>query len=676
MDKITSKKGLSFVLACPVHPGEQITRSCTDLSCSNQSLYCPQCEKLDKQHSSDHRNKIRPISEFLAYLSKEIEKFSTETKTTNTFLSEDSEKILKTMSKHLKEQKLKVEKDFKRMLEGLIQIMTSTMNETLKNMDIQYETFARNYEVFKGSFSHSQGSHHNPYQNFANSHNLVSKLKTMNSIKDQSQFLSGVKKFVNEKQIAASAFKSGNDSKSNKTTETKEIFRVEDLIKKQIKDPPTYNTPNIELISDKLKKFAKKMQKIFENHIFFYPLKSAMPFLMFRGLKFPQDPQNLNFEIVNENKGVVLELDNLRDFIQLTPLEPLQTNHEKPIQSIIALSHEVIATGGADNVIKLWDMSTKKLLKNLFGNTSNITGFSLFHLEKTPQNREIVIRDYKRKFSEYGFLLINASTDKNIVVWDSDFDKSTVSTQFKMIKGHDYNISCLQEMHNGENIITGDEKGFIIIWNILEHKSVFKSVSTKTSHRRAVSSINLIDKFKRFITSDLEGVLLIWEISYQKSLKTGLEVINDCRIVHAMKDNYGAITNVVSRTIVPNVLISAHDKGKIVVWTVSDDSNKIKSHVLIDDIQDSIHQISVVELKEKPKEFAVLCLLSQKHGVCVVDAEGKITAAIKFGTEEDLVSNSVNPNYKFQFIGKKKPVLIVANQSREKRTVNVMEINV
>ena len=152
MDKITSKKAFTFIIPCPLHPGEQIVRACNDLSCSNQCLYCPQCEKLDKQHSSDHRTKIRPISELITYLCKELEKFTVEGKNVNTFLLEDMEKNLKTMTKHLKEQRNKIEIDFKKLIENLMQVLKQHMQDVLKNIDSQYEIFVRNYEIFKEIF--------------------------------------------------------------------------------------------------------------------------------------------------------------------------------------------------------------------------------------------------------------------------------------------------------------------------------------------------------------------------------------------------------------------------------------------------------------------------------------------------------------------------------------------
>lgn len=228
----------------------------------------------------------------------------------------------------------------------------------------------------------------------------------------------------------------------------------------------------------------------------------------------------------------------------------------------------------------------------------------------------------------------------------------------------------------GENLITADEKGFIIIWNILQHKAVFKSTTTKNSHRKAISSIVIIENSHRFITTDLDGVLLVWELIYQRGLKSGLESILDCKIVHFIKSDYGGINCMIPRSVEQNLFVSSHDTGKIVIWKMNDELKKIKSDVLIDDIQDSIHQISLVELEDKKKEFVILCLLSQKHGVCAINNEGKIVAAIKFGGDEDLVSNSLCSSHKFQFVGNHKPILCILNQSREKKNVDILEINI
>lgn len=666
MDKFSSNKSHIFIFPCPSHPGEQIIRACNDFTCSHQCIYCPLCEKSDKQHSSEHRTKIRPISEVIIQLSNEIEKYSKEDKTSNSFLIEESEKNIKFIGKHLKDQRNKMEQDFKMLIENIVHLLKQNLNEILTNMDKQYDIFVRNYEIFKASFSKT--STYNPLQSYSNVNTLVSKLKSIRSIKEKNELLLEIKKYVNEKHIVHSSFKTNNDHKSS------EFFKIEELLKNQLKNPPTYNTPGFESLSKKIQSFSHKLQKIFENHIFFYPLKSALTFMAFRNLKLPKEPIVINFEMINNNKGVVLELENLDDIIQLNPTNPMETNHDKQIQNIVALSNEIIATGGSDNLIKIWDLTTKKCLKNLYGNTNYITSLSLFHLK--PNVRSLpVIRDFRKKFSEYDFLLLNGSFDKNLVIWDSDFDKSTVNTtKFKIVRGHDYYITCMQELYNGENLISGDEKGFIIIWNILENKSVFKSVTNKFSHRRAITSITLIDKIKIFVTSDIGGIILVWEIMYQKNLKRSIETILDCKIVQVVKENHGGITNMVSRVYCPNVFISSHDTGKLVVWKFNEEFTKIKSNILIEDIQDSIHQIAIIELKEKPKSFVIFCLLSQKHGICVVDSDGKITATIKFGGDEELISSSLNPNHKFQFVGISKPLLAIVNQSREKKNINFLEI--
>lgn len=669
MDKITNKNSFVIILPCSLHPGEQISRGCTDLSCTSHCIYCPQCEKNDKFHSKEHRNRIRPISEVILNLSKELEKYMKDDQNPNSSLLNEMENNLKSMKKHLKEQKNKLEIDFKRVFENLIQNLKETQQKILTDIEKQYEIFVKNYEIFRASFSKTASF--NPFENCSNSKTLASKLKSIKSIKEQSSFLIEMKQYLQEKQAKHSAF----SNIPQKSKENDNIFKIEDLLKTQMKDKPTYNTPNFELISKKIQGFSEKIQKIIQNHIFFYPLKSAYIFSAFRNLKFPKGPENLHFEICNNSKTVNFDQETLTDFLFLNPKEPLETNHEKPIQNILAISNEILVTGASDNLLKLWDLNTKKCLKNLYGNTHYITCLSLFHLKNGHKNLP-QIKDFRKKFSEYGFLLTNGSYDRNLVIWDSDFEKSTVNTtKFKILRGHDYYLTCMQELYNGENLITGDEKGFIMIWNILEYKSVFKSIVTKNSHRKAITSIVQINDSSRFVTTDLEGVLLVWELCFQRSLKNGLETISDCKIIHFIKGEYGGITQLIPRVSVKDVLVSAHENGKIIVWKFDEELKKIKSHVLIDDIQDSIHQISLIELKEKSKEFIVLCYLSQKHGVCAVDKDGKILAAIKFGTDEDLVSNSSCSLHKFQFVGNNKPLLCVANQSREKKNVNLLEIN-
>lgn len=656
MSKITNSNNL-IIIPCPNHKGYQLLKACSEPNCQKQAVFCEECERIEKNHFLEHRQKIKPISETIYNISKEISFNSIENKSIENLLIKEETNNIKKLKDHLIKQKIKIEEDFKKITESFLKNLVLIKNEVFNNIDKQLNIFTKNYDIFKSISHNNKDDDLKIIENYGNSNYLISKLKECSKISEISNLLNDLKKKIYLQNSSKISLKS-----SEKHT-SKNIFQIEKILHNQLTNFPTYNIIKPDHLNEKIEKSLKKIEKLIENQLINYPFTSGLPMVsLLKNVRFPEKIE-MNFEFSLSNKNLFLNT-NFKNNLILNPIDKLETNHEKSINCILSLNNELIVTGSSDNTIRIWDIYSKKLLKVLYGHSDIITSLQKYNLRKQSAIENKF--NLNKKYSEIGFLIISGSYDKKIIVWDSDFNKSNINTTKSIIlRGHDFYITALEDLGNERNIISGDEKGTILLWDVLESKSIFKSTG-KNTHKKMITCIIIINQLGKFVSSDLEGFIIIWEVLYEKNLKNGLEKAYDCKQLHILNNNnYGAVYNMVKK-LDKNVIISCHE-GKIIYWNI----DKKKGECIIDDIQDKVHEIAIIENEDK---FIVLCLLSNKHCICAIDHKGKIISAIKLGEEEDLISNTYSSNHKFQFIGNSKPFLAVVNQNVDRKNVNLVEI--
>ena len=67
--------------------------------------------------------------------------------------------------------------------------------------------------------------------------------------------------------------------------------------------------------------------------------------------------------------------------------------------------------------------------------------------------------------SKLGFFLVSGGFDKNLKVWDFTFQKDeSPGYPSKELVGHSNWITSILSLEDGENIVSGDDNGEIIIW--------------------------------------------------------------------------------------------------------------------------------------------------------------------------------------------------------------------
>jgi WD40 repeat protein len=209
----------------------------------------------------------------------------------------------------------------------------------------------------------------------------------------------------------------------------------------------------------------------------------------------------------------------------------------------IAISPDgkILASGAADNTVKLWDVSTGAELRTLSGHTGAVSAV---------------------QFSRDGQKLLSASEDQLIKVWDAATGKELMTlrgangpmpalalspdgkqviawaihrrppqnTELPEIQRfdletakahsvsspHERAVSCLAFSVDGELAAMGDRNGSVRLWNLAKDERVGGDIA---AHKTIGDLIFTPDK-KFLLTGGGQGEIKIWDLSKREAVRT------------------------------------------------------------------------------------------------------------------------------------------------------------
>jgi adenylylsulfate kinase-like enzyme len=115
--------------------------------------------------------------------------------------------------------------------------------------------------------------------------------------------------------------------------------------------------------------------------------------------------------------------------------------HTKSVNGVsFSPNGKLLATGSADNTVKLWDTSTGKEIKTLSGHTNTVYGVS---------------------FSPDGKLLATGSYDYTVKLWDT-----TTGKEIKTLNGHTNSVWGVSFSPDGKLLATGSADNTVKLWRL------------------------------------------------------------------------------------------------------------------------------------------------------------------------------------------------------------------
>lgn len=114
--------------------------------------------------------------------------------------------------------------------------------------------------------------------------------------------------------------------------------------------------------------------------------------------------------------------------------------HDEIIKCIEILNNDKLASGGEDQLIKVWDRSNYKLLNTLEGHYSTVTAL---------------------KYHNASRVLVSGGEDRIIIVWKY----VPLLQKVYVLKGHEDNIIKLA-FENERTLISSGKDKKLIVWDI------------------------------------------------------------------------------------------------------------------------------------------------------------------------------------------------------------------
>jgi len=204
-----------------------------------------------------------------------------------------------------------------------------------------------------------------------------------------------------------------------------------------------------------------------------------------------------------ELKSLVKPKQSLADYPAYSPVFSLQTillnireknrleGHTSAVNSVaFSPDGKTLASASWDNTIKLWNISTGKLISTFIGHTDAVSSVA---------------------FSPDGKTLASASLDKTIILWNISTGKP-IST----LTGHTGAVWGVAFSPDGKTLASASWDKTIILWNI----STGKLISTFIGHSNTVSSVAFSPDGKTLASASLDKTIILWNISTGKQIST------------------------------------------------------------------------------------------------------------------------------------------------------------
>lgn len=165
------------------------------------------------------------------------------------------------------------------------------------------------------------------------------------------------------------------------------------------------------------------------------------------------------------------------------------------------IPRNLIASGGADSTVQMWDASTGEHVYTYVDHTAGINGLALFYGEPQSDLSPTAIPN-----------IISASDDGTVQVWNlnAQFDRT-------VYHGHNGKVNAIAVLstfipYYGQPIVSAGEDQTVQIWSIHNRQQPLNTYREHQAPVRAVATSPIEDD-RRIVSGDDNGLVHMWTLS-------------------------------------------------------------------------------------------------------------------------------------------------------------------
>ncbi|MFX1368171.1 MAG: WD40 repeat domain-containing protein [Promethearchaeota archaeon] len=161
---------------------------------------------------------------------------------------------------------------------------------------------------------------------------------------------------------------------------------------------------------------------------------------------------------------------------------------------------DIVATGGVDRMVKLWDIRTGSKIATLEGHDYPVLTLA---------------------FSPEGDKLVSGSGDTTLIIWD-------IGNQSKLfhLKGHSLYVVACDWSPDGSTIVSGEVDGSIRVWNA--ETGVLRG--ELKDHRTAVHALKFTHDGTKLVSGSSDLSIILWERDGELFTKTNVLLAHSAEV--------------------------------------------------------------------------------------------------------------------------------------------------